>query len=191
MSDIELFRVFSLSHEFKYINVREEEKMELAKMLDKVPIPVRESLEESSAKVNVLLQVSLVDLFNVNIMYSTKVFRICEPMFISYFVLFQAYISRLKLDGFALMADMVYITQSAGRIIRSIFEICLKRGWAAVAEKTLNLCKMIDHRMWGCQSPLRQFKTYSRVMSTSYYQCKLNMFILTLYICVQIAYRCD
>ena len=65
MSDIELFRVFSLSHEFKYINVREEEKMELAKMLDKVPIPVRESLEESSAKVNVLLQVSLVYLFNV------------------------------------------------------------------------------------------------------------------------------
>ena len=112
-------------------------------------------------------------------------------MFISYVVLFQAYISRLKLDGFALMADMVYITQSAGRIIRSIFEICLKRGWAAVAEKTLNLCKMIDHRMWGCQSPLRQFKTYSRVMSTSYYQCKLNMFILTLYICVQVAYRCD
>ncbi len=70
MSDIELFRVFSLSTEFKYISVREEEKMELGKLLDKVPIPVKESMDEPTAKVNVLLQ---------------------------------AYISRLKLDGFALV----------------------------------------------------------------------------------------
>jgi len=36
MSNIELFRVFSLSSEFKYMTVREEEKLELAKLLDKV-----------------------------------------------------------------------------------------------------------------------------------------------------------
>ena len=41
-----------------------------------VPIPVKETIEEPSAKVNVLLQ---------------------------------AYISRLKLDGFALLADMVRV----------------------------------------------------------------------------------
>lgn len=124
MSDIEIFRVFSLSSEFKNMSVRENEKIELAKLLDKVPIPVKESMDEPSAKVNVLLQ---------------------------------AYISRLKLDGFALLSDMVYITQSAGRVMRALFEITLKRGWASVAEKVLNLCKMIDHRMWGAQSPLRQF----------------------------------
>ena len=125
MSDIELFRVFSLASEFKHMNVREEEKMELAKLLDKVPIPIKESMEEASAKVNVLLQ---------------------------------AYISRLSLEGFALISDMVYITQSAARIMRALFEIVLKRGWASVALKCLNLCKMIDHRMWGVQSPLRQFR---------------------------------
>jgi pre-mRNA-splicing helicase BRR2 len=53
---------------------------------------------------------------------------------------------------------MVFITQSASRIMRALFEICLKRGWSVVAAKALNLCKMIDHRMWGCQTPLRQFK---------------------------------
>ena len=37
--------------------VREEEKMELAKLLERVPIPVKESLEEPTAKINVLLQV--------------------------------------------------------------------------------------------------------------------------------------
>ena len=75
LSQIELFRVFSLSSEFKYIAVREvshitvlrdvtlkcvtlnysalqEEKLELAKLLDRVPIPIKEGIEEPSAKVN-------------------------------------------------------------------------------------------------------------------------------------------
>eukprot|EP00466_Bigelowiella_natans_P005264 jgi/Bigna1/53194/estExt_Genewise1Plus.C_160133 len=125
MSDIELFRVFSLSSEFQFITVRSEEKLELARLLDKVPIPVKEGIDEPSAKVNVLLQ---------------------------------AYISRLSLEGYALMSDMVYITQSAGRVMRAMFEIAQKRGWAAAAVKCLNLCNMISHRMWGAQSPLRQFR---------------------------------
>ncbi|KAI9311054.1 Sec63 Brl domain-containing protein [Dichotomocladium elegans] len=125
MSHIELFRVFALSDEFKYIPVREEEKMELAKLLERVPVPVKESLEEPTAKINVLLQ---------------------------------AYISQLKLDGFALVSDMVYVTQSAGRILRAVFEICLKRGWAQLTRKALDLCKMVERRSWLSMTPLRQFK---------------------------------
>ena len=53
LSEIELFRVFSLSSEFKYITVREEEKLELNKLLERVPIPVKESIEEPSAKVQI------------------------------------------------------------------------------------------------------------------------------------------
>jgi len=56
MGAIELCRLFSLSEEFKYVGVRLDEKMELAKLLDRVPIPIKESLEEPSAKINVLLQ---------------------------------------------------------------------------------------------------------------------------------------
>lgn len=82
MSIIELFRVFALSNEFKLIPVRQDEKLELGKLLEKVPIPVKENVDEPAAKINVLLQ---------------------------------AYISNLKLEGFALVADMVYVTQSAGR----------------------------------------------------------------------------
>ncbi|KAL1837430.1 hypothetical protein VTJ49DRAFT_3782 [Mycothermus thermophilus] len=124
MNDVELFRVFAQSGEFKYIPVRQEEKVELAKLLARVPIPVKESIEEPTAKINVLLQ---------------------------------AYISRLKLEGLALMADMVYVTQSAGRILRAIFEIALRKGWASVAKLALNLCKMAEKRMWPTMSPLRQF----------------------------------
>ncbi|EGO52973.1 hypothetical protein NEUTE1DRAFT_126385 [Neurospora tetrasperma FGSC 2508] len=124
ITDVELFRVFAQSAEFKYIPVRQEEKLELAKLLAKVPIPVKESIEEPTAKINVLLQ---------------------------------AFISRLKLEGLALMADMVYVTQSAGRILRAIFEITIKKGWASVAKLALNLCKMAEKRMWPTMSPLRQF----------------------------------
>jgi pre-mRNA-splicing helicase BRR2 len=85
-----------LSEEFKFVTVREEEKMELAKLLDRVPILVKESLEEPSTKINVLLQ---------------------------------TYILQLKLEGLSLTSDMVFITQSVGRLMRALFEIVLKRGW--------------------------------------------------------------
>jgi pre-mRNA-splicing helicase BRR2 len=56
MSEIGLFRLFSLSHEFRNVVVREEEKEELRKLMERVPVPVKEGMEEPSAKVNVLLQ---------------------------------------------------------------------------------------------------------------------------------------
>ncbi|KIW80899.1 hypothetical protein Z517_03922 [Fonsecaea pedrosoi CBS 271.37] len=126
---IELFRIFALSDEFKYIPVRQDEKLELAKLLGRVPIPVKEGMDEPQAKINVLLQ---------------------------------AFISRLKLEGLALMADLVYVTQSAGRIIRAMFEICLKKGWAGVAKTALDLCKMAEKRMWPTMTPLRQFSMCPR-----------------------------
>lgn len=66
-------------------------------------------------------------------------------------VLVQAYISRLKLEGLSLGSDMQYIRDSAGRLMRCLFEICLKRGWANLTEKALGLCKMVSRRMWGSQ----------------------------------------
>jgi len=43
LSEIELFRVFSLSSEFRNITVRDEEKMELQKLMERVPVPIKES----------------------------------------------------------------------------------------------------------------------------------------------------
>lgn len=125
MGEIELLRLFALADEFKYMIVREEEKMELAKLIERVPIPVKESLDEPTAKINVLLQ---------------------------------AYISQLKLEGLALTSDMVYVTQSAGRLMRCLFEVCMRRGWASLTDKALMLSKCVMRRMWGSQTPLRQFK---------------------------------
>ncbi|RKP06268.1 P-loop containing nucleoside triphosphate hydrolase protein [Thamnocephalis sphaerospora] len=110
LSQMELFRIFALSDEFRYIPVREEEKLEVSKLLERVPIPVKESLEEPTAKINVLLQ---------------------------------AYISQLRLEGFALMADMVYVTQSAGRILR-IFAIWLSHSCSILFLYPSLLLALID-----------------------------------------------
>jgi len=132
LTDIELLRLFSLSGEFTHITVREEEKLELAKLVTKVPIPVKESPGEPSAKINILLQ---------------------------------AYISRLKLDGFALVADMAFVQQSAARIMRCLFDIALRRKWSGLTRLTLAFANMISHRIWKSQSPLRQFKSFPEVVA--------------------------
>lgn len=33
-------------------------------------------------------------------------------------------------------------------ILRAIFEICLRRGWAVPAKEALHLCKMVEKRMY-------------------------------------------
>ncbi|NXM23219.1 U520 helicase, partial [Ploceus nigricollis] len=125
LSEIELFRVFSLSSEFRNITVREEEKLELQKLLERVPIPVKESIEEPSAKVSPA---------------GSSHWEFCS-----------------SLSG-EVTPKPFPVPQSAGRLMRAIFEIVLNRGWAQLTDKTLNLCKMIDKRMWQSMCPLRQFK---------------------------------
>ena len=125
MSDIDLLRLFAMSREFKFIPVREEEKVELSKLVELVPIPIKGGAEDPSSKINVLLQ---------------------------------TFVSRLSLEGFALMSDMVFVTQNAGRLFRALFEIALKRGWSGLARKCLEWCKCVELRMWPVQSSLRHFK---------------------------------
>lgn len=38
MGVIELFKVFSMSSEFKFIPIRDEEKVELSKLIETVPV---------------------------------------------------------------------------------------------------------------------------------------------------------
>ncbi|KAH3683929.1 hypothetical protein WICPIJ_005129 [Wickerhamomyces pijperi] len=123
-SVIDLFRIFSSSAEFKLIPIRQEEKNEITKLMERAPIAIKEDIQDPRAKANILLQ---------------------------------SYISRLSLDGFALNADMVYITQSAGRLLRAIYEIVLKKQWAQLTKTTLDLCKMVERRIWLSNTPFRQF----------------------------------
>ncbi|KAL4233009.1 activating signal cointegrator 1 complex subunit [Mactra antiquata] len=76
-------------------------------------------------------------------------------------ILLQSFVSRQHLESFSLVSDQSYVAQNSARIIRSLFEICLKKGWPIMASRLLNLSKTIDKRIWGFETPLRQFSILS------------------------------
>ncbi|GAB65341.1 u5 small nuclear ribonucleoprotein-specific protein [Plasmodium cynomolgi strain B] len=58
-NETELLKIFGMSDEFKHIFVREEEKVELSIIMEKLPIPLKESINIPYTKINILLQLYL------------------------------------------------------------------------------------------------------------------------------------
>lgn len=73
-------------------------------------------------------------------------------------ILLQSYISRGRIEDFALANDCNYIAQQAARICRSLFMIALNRRWGYQCLVLISLCKSIDKRIWAFQHPLHQFE---------------------------------
>ena len=71
--------------------------------------------------------------------------------------LLQSYISRAKIEDFALVSDSAYVAQNAARICRAIFMIALNRRWGYQCLVLLSLCKSIERRIWPFQHPFHQF----------------------------------
>eukprot|EP00762_Andalucia_godoyi_P001879 ANDGO_05989.mRNA.1 Putative U5 small nuclear ribonucleoprotein 200 kDa helicase len=123
-SDRDLLSVFGSSYEFRQIIVREEERPELLRLSQIVPIPVHDLPMQNVMKVSCLLQ---------------------------------CYLSRIPLTGFSLSADMAYVSASAGRLLRALhsLSVAFRNGPAALC--TLRWAVQVEHRLWACQCPLRQF----------------------------------
>eukprot|EP01125_Pyxidicula_operculata_P022548 TRINITY_DN928_c0_g1_i3.p1 TRINITY_DN928_c0_g1~~TRINITY_DN928_c0_g1_i3.p1 ORF type:complete len:2094 (-),score=618.62 TRINITY_DN928_c0_g1_i3:183-5534(-) len=90
-------------------------------------------------------------------------------------ILLQSYISKTPIDSFSLVSDMSYIAQNAGRIFRALFEEARMNGWPSLAAKLLNLCKMIDKRMWSNEHPLKQFDTLNPIALARLEEKKLTV----------------
>lgn len=58
-NEIDLLKIFTMSNEFKNIFIRDEEKTELSIIMEKLPIPVKESINIPYTKINILLQLYL------------------------------------------------------------------------------------------------------------------------------------
>lgn len=67
------------------------------------------------------------------------------------------YISRGSIDTFSLVSDAQYISASLARIMRALFEICLRKGWSEMTLFMLEYCKAVDRQVWPHQHPFRQF----------------------------------
>ncbi|KAJ6115404.1 hypothetical protein N7486_001182 [Penicillium sp. IBT 16267x] len=72
-------------------------------------------------------------------------------------ILLQSYISRAKIEDFALVSDTGYVAQNAARICRALFMIALNRRWGYQCQVLLSLCKSIEKQIWPFDHPFRQF----------------------------------
>lgn len=72
-------------------------------------------------------------------------------------ILLQSFISRAKLEDFALVSDQAYVAQNAARICRALFMIALNRRWGYQCQVLLSLCKSIEKQIWPFQHPFHQF----------------------------------
>eukprot|EP00041_Stephanoeca_diplocostata_P037706 m.1438323 g.1438323 ORF g.1438323 m.1438323 type:complete len:1940 (+) comp25090_c1_seq3:91-5910(+) len=79
-------------------------------------------------------------------------------------VLLQSYISKAHIRSFSLQSDSYYVAQNAARLLRGLFEIVLRKNWPSMTYRLLGLCKQLDKRMWGFESPLRQFNMIDDVL---------------------------
>lgn len=72
-------------------------------------------------------------------------------------ILLQSYISRARIDDFALVSDTAYVAQNAARICRALYMIALNRRWGRQCFVILSLCKSIEKQIWPFQHPFHQF----------------------------------
>ena len=80
--------------------------------------------------------------------------------------LMQTYISRINCYTASLQLDQAWIADNMSRIFDAIFELAVEHGWCFLASFTLDLCKMVEQRMWWCRQkldhPLRQLMSFPR-----------------------------
>jgi pre-mRNA-splicing helicase BRR2 len=144
-----------------------------------VPIPVKEGVEEPAAKINVLLQAyvsqlklegKLTDAQSIILALTILISRLCSRC---------GHGIRPTIGGTVrptlFWFPLFYILTPVVSILRAIYEICLKRGWAVPTRAALDMCKMVEKRMyvysigayfrriyhvyrWSSMTALRQFK---------------------------------
>ncbi|KAI0049650.1 Sec63-domain-containing protein [Auriscalpium vulgare] len=131
MTEADVLRVLAMSTEFDQIQVRESEIEELKLMLEQAPCTVRDGVDTSQGKVNILLQ---------------------------------AYISQVRAEDFALVSDMGYVAQNAGRIVRALMEIAISYKWADTTAVLMGVSKAIEKQLWPFENPLKQFKLKQDVL---------------------------
>ena len=140
-SEADTLKMIAMSGEFDNIQSRENEAQELQRLrLESVPCEVEDGKKTTTEKDNS----KDGDLKIIQNHAKTN-------------ILLQSYISRARIEDFALVSDSNYVAQNAGRICRALFMIALNRGWGYQCLVLLSMCKAIEKRIWPFEHPFHQF----------------------------------
>lgn len=152
MTEADVLSMVSLSTEFDQIQVRENETKELAQLLEKAQCDVNNAFENSSGKVHISGEASRNKPERANNKPEVLFTREGKVN-----VLLQGYISWEVVEDFALVSDMHYVAQNAGRIVRALLEISISKKWANTSPVLMGISKAIEKRLWPFDQPLKQF----------------------------------
>lgn len=144
-SEADVLKIVSMSGEFDNIQSRENEAQELSRLEELAPCDI-EHAKKTGRDNNADGKGGEQD----------KEKKIIENHAKTN-ILLQAYISRIKLEDFALVSDSAYVAQNAARICRALFMIALNRGWGYQCEVLLSMCKSIEKQQWSFLHPFHQF----------------------------------
>lgn len=150
MTEADVLSMVSLSTEFDQIQVRGNETKELTQLLEIAPCKVKNAFENSSGKESISGEASR----------NKQEKASDEPLFTregKVNVLLQGYISWAVVEDFALVSDMQYVAQNAGRIVRALLEIVISKKWANTSAVLMGISKAIEKRLWPFDQPLKQF----------------------------------
>ena len=128
MTDDDIFKMFSESHEFQQLRMRPEEEMELLHIRELATLDYAKLAPEDMSRV-----------------------------FGKVVTLLLGYLQKVTVDTFSLVADMAYVVQNGSRIMRALFEIGLRNYSSQLAYRFLNISRQLDRRVGFSSSPLRQF----------------------------------
>ena len=141
-SEADILKMISMSGEFDNIQSRENEAQELHRLRDEAvvfKVEEKKSTARDSGEGDNKEQQKIFENHN-----KTN-------------ILLQSYISRARVEDFALVSDTAYVAQNAARICRALFMIALNRGWGHQCLMLLSMCKAIEKRIWPSQHPFHQF----------------------------------
>jgi antiviral helicase SLH1 len=139
-SEADVLKMISMSGEFDNIQSRDNEVQELARLRgESVPCEIDDKKSKATSTTDAKENKVIENHNKTNI-------------------LLQSYISRARIEDFALVSDSAYVAQNAARICRALFMIALNRGWGYQALVLLSTCKSIEKRIWPFQHPFHQFE---------------------------------
>lgn len=153
-TEADVFKMISMSGEFDNVQSRENEAQELERLRsESVPCEVEDP--KSRAK-DALLGKAPRTSKDGKVANDSKEAKILESH-AKVNILLQSYISKARLEDFALVSDSAYVAQNAARICRALFMIALNRGWGYQCLVLLSICKSIEKQIWPYQHPFHQF----------------------------------
>lgn len=85
----------------------------------------------------------------------------CENLHGKVNILLQTFLTRGRVSSFSLVSDLAFVTQNAVRIVRSLFDIMLRKNCPIMAGRFLSFSQMFERVQWEFESEMRQFNILS------------------------------